>query len=274
MKDSDCIEFLQWSLPRLRMQWRGFRKVRGQVCKRIDRRLHELGLADAAAYQSFLENNNEEWAVLDSLCCVTISRFCRDREVFRFLEQVVLVKLSEAALARGDKELQCWSIGCASGEEPYTLAILWDLGTGRRFPTLKIRILATDANRNMIKRAEEGCYTAGSIAGLPGEWQARAFIRRGEIYCISNEEREKVSFLVQDIRSAAPEDRFHLILCRNVAFTYFDDGLQREVLTRMSDRILSGGALAIGIHETLPAEFRGITPWPGIPGIYLKRMNE
>ncbi len=274
MKDRDCIEFLQWSLPRLRMRWKGFRKVRGQVCKRIDRRLRELGLADVAAYRSFLENNSDEWTVLDALCRVTISRFYRDREVFKFFEQVALVKLSEAVLARGDKELRCWSIGCASGEEPYTLAILWDLCTGRRFPSLKIRILATDADGNMIKRAEEGCYAASSITGLPEEWTARAFIRKGGLYCIKDEEREKVSFLVQDIRSAAPENRFHLILCRNVAFTYFDHGLQEDVLARMSDRLLPGGALAVGIHETLPAEFRGFTPWPGSPGVYLKGMNK
>jgi chemotaxis protein methyltransferase CheR len=171
MKDNDCIQFLQSLLPRLRMRWPGFRKVRGQVCKRIDRRLRELGLADIAAYCSFLEKNTDEWAVLDSLCRVTISRFYRDREVFRFLEQVVLVKLSGDAIARGDKVLRFWSIGCASGEEPYTLAVLWDLGTGRHFPSLKIRILATDAEQTW-ERAQVAM--SGSLTGLPLEWTARA----------------------------------------------------------------------------------------------------
>ena len=138
MKDSDCVEFLQWSLSRLRMRWQGFRKVRGQVCKRIERRLHELGLPDVAAYRMFLETNDDEWAMLDSLCNITISRFYRDREVFRFLEQEVLVTLSDDALARGESVLRCWSIGCASGEEPYTLALLWDLVMARRFPALSL----------------------------------------------------------------------------------------------------------------------------------------
>src|SRR5208337_5393611 len=121
-------------------RWEGFRKVRGQVCKRIDRRLHERGLADISEYQTFLHNQTDEWAVLDSLCRVTISRFYRDREVFRFLDREVLKTLAESAMARGEKEVRCWSIGCASGEEPYTLAILWDLGTGRFFPSIKISI--------------------------------------------------------------------------------------------------------------------------------------
>jgi len=273
MKDRDCIEFLQSSLPRLRMRWQGFRKVRGQVCKRIDRRMRELGLENIAAYCSFLENSADEWAVLDSFCRVTISRFYRDREVFRFLEQVVLVKLSGDAIALGDKELRCWSIGCASGEEPYTLAVLWDLGTGRHFPPIKIRILATDADENMIERAREGCYASSSLAGLPLEWTARAFVRRGELYCIKDEERESVSFHMQDIRKAEPEEMFHLILCRNLAFTYFDEELQQEVLVRLRDKLHARGFLVVGSHERLPSDTAGFLPWPGIPGVYRKETS-
>ena len=273
MKDQDCIQFLQSSLPRLRMRWQGFRKVRGQVCKRIDRRLRELGLTHIAVYRSFLENSADEWAVLDSLCRVTISRFYRDREVFRFLEQVVLVKLSEEVIAQGDKELRCWSIGCASGEEPYTLAVLWGQGTGRRFPSLKIRILATDVDENMIERAREGRYASSSLADLPLEWTERAFVRQGELYLIKDEERDKVSFLVQDIRRASPKEMFHLILCRNLAFTYFDEELQQEVLTRMQDKLKTHGVLVVGSHERLPSDAAGFLPWPGIPGVYLKETN-
>jgi len=274
MNDRDCVEFLQWSLPRLRMRWQGFRKVRRQVCKRIDRRLRELGLADVAAYRMFLETNDAEWALLDSLCNITISRFYRDREVFRFLEQEVLVALTEDALARGESELRCWSIGCASGEEPYTLALLWDLATGRRFPSLSLTILATDADPATIRRAEQGFYRSGSIVGLPAEWSARAFSRKGELYCIGDEERSRVAFLVQDIRKAAPEDRFHLVLCRNLAFTYFEPALQQEVLDRISERIFPGGAFVAGMHESLPAGYRGFKPWPGGQGIYRKEVEE
>ncbi|HYA87657.1 MAG TPA: CheR family methyltransferase [Nitrospirota bacterium] len=128
------------------------------------------GFRNVAAYRMFLETNDGEWAVLDSLCGITISRFYRDREVFRFLEQDVLVTLSEDALARGENELRCLSIGCASGEEPYALALLWDRGTGRHFPSLALTILATDADPAMIRRAKQGYYPSGSIAGLPAEW--------------------------------------------------------------------------------------------------------
>ncbi len=64
MKSTDCVAFLQWALPHLSLSWRGFRKVRSQVCKRIRRRMQSLGLEDFAAYQGHLDRHPEEWAIL------------------------------------------------------------------------------------------------------------------------------------------------------------------------------------------------------------------
>ncbi len=269
MTDQDCVQFLKSSLPQLRMRWNGFRKVRGQVCKGIEQRLHALGMADAASYRSFLERNRREWAVLDSIFRVTISRFYRDREVFRMLEQEVLIRICEAAMAQGERELRCWSIGCASGEEPYTLAILWNLETSSRFPSMKISILATDSDRKMLDRAQEGCYSSGTLRELPPQYKS-AFIREGDRFCIKTEEREKVTFLEQDVRSAEPAGLFHLILCRNLAFTYFDSELQKEIIGRLSNKLHDRGALVLGIHEALPSGRAGFVLWPGCTGIYRK----
>jgi len=270
MTDEDCIQFLQWSLPRLRMRWQGFRKVRGQVCKRINARVHELALIDIKAYRSYLEDHADEWAMLDTFCRVTVSRFYRDRELFLFLEREALTKLSESALSQGDNRLRCWCIGCASGEEPYTLALMWDLVVRRSYPTIDIGILATDSERIVIDRAARGCYTLNSLKDLPPEWIEHAFIRQGDLFCIRSEERKKVALLVHDIRSEMPEGLFHLVLCRNLVFTYFDEALQGEVLARIRDKIVFGGALVIGIHESLPSGHSGFEPWPGITGVYRK----
>ncbi len=271
MTDQDCIQFLKWSLPHLRMRWKGFRKVRGKVCKRIDRRLEALGLTDLVGYRSLLEQSRDEWDVLDSLCRVTISRFYRDREVFQALEQGVLVRMCEDAIAQGATGLRCWSVGCASGEEPYTLALLWDMVMGRIFRTMKISILATDADPNMLERAKEGCYNSGSLLGLPPHWRANAFVRDRNRFCVRPEEREKVVFLEQDVRIAVPEGLFHLVLCRNLAFTYFDDELQNEVLARLHGKLHEQGILVIGIHEELPSGATGFRHWPGCRGIYQKK---
>ena len=122
MNDAECVEFLRWALPRLRMRWAGFRKVRRQVCRRVERPVRELGLADIGVYRTVLESTPGEWRRLDVLCHVTISRFYRDRGVFQFLERNVLPELAERAVARG-AAVEAWSVGCASGEEPYSLVL-------------------------------------------------------------------------------------------------------------------------------------------------------
>ena len=126
MKDNKCIEFLQWALPKLSMRWPGFRKVRRQVCRRIARRINELGLGGVSAYRrNLLDEQSDEWQVLDGLCRITISRFYRDREVYRFLADTVLPELAAQASSDGETTVRCWSAGCCAGEEPYTLALIW-----------------------------------------------------------------------------------------------------------------------------------------------------
>ena len=75
MHDEDCIAFLQWALPQLHMRWQGFRKVHAQVCKHLARRLQQLQLRHLNDYRAYLQNRPTEWACLDSMCQVTISRF-------------------------------------------------------------------------------------------------------------------------------------------------------------------------------------------------------
>lgn len=268
MKDSECIEFLQWSLPRLQMRWEGFRKVRAQVCKRVRQRLRELDLSGTVAYRSYLKNHPEEWRVLDDLCHITISRFYRDRGVFEHLERQVLPELAARATGTGKLLLQCWSAGCASGEEAYTLAILWGLRLMERFPTLDMRILATDVDENVLQRAREGCYDFSSLKEFPQDWLTQAFTRSANTFCVRSEYRKMVEFAHQDLRTTMPQNLFHLILCRNSALTYFDVAPQQEILRKLRDRLEIGGALVIGIHESLPQGIIGFKAWPGGLGVY------
>lgn len=269
MTDSECIRFLQAALPRLRLRWAGFRKVRRLVYKRLARRLRELGLRDLAAYRAFLESHLGEWDVLDGLCRIPISRFYRDREVFASLEQDVLPALARAAVEAGRAELECWSACCASGEEPYTLAILWRLRLQSRFPGLGCRIVATDIETHLLERARAGCYGASSLNALPPELLADAFVRRGGDLCVRDAFR-RIEFRQQDIRQAVPEGEFDLILCRNAVLTYFERTLQEDVMRRVVTTLRPGGALVVGIHESLPGALAGPAPWDGARAIYRK----
>jgi chemotaxis protein methyltransferase CheR len=263
VRDAECVRFLQWALPRLRLRWAGYRKVRGQVRKRLARRLRELELADLAGYETYLSEHPDEWKRLDGLCRITISRFYRDRGVFDFLGRAVLPHLARAA---GDRGVRCWSAGCASGEEPYTLALVWHCA---EVPAgASISIVATDSDVHLLARASEGIYEASSLKDLPADWRRESFDQVGDGFRLRDAARGPVRFTRCDVREEMPDGPFDLILCRNLAFTYFEDTLQREVLSGMTDRLAKGGALVIGIHETVPAGDFELEAWNERAGIY------
>ncbi|MCP4657835.1 MAG: chemotaxis protein CheR [bacterium] len=270
MRDDDCIAFLQWALPRLRMRWRGLRKVRSQVRKRLARRLDELGLDDLDAYRVHLRDHSSEWAVLEAACRITISRFYRDRGLFESLGDEVLPALAAAAVERGATALRLWSAGCASGEEPYGVKMVWDFVTGPRFPALELLITATDADVHMLDRAQKGCYPASALRELPAAWKETAFRRTGDEFCLKRPRRRGIDFRRQDLRDAMPDGPFDMVLCRNLVFTYFEATQQLELFQKLLGKLSAGGALVIGAHETLPPGSRGIVPWPGTASVFRK----
>ncbi|HLL85019.1 MAG TPA: CheR family methyltransferase [Longimicrobium sp.] len=263
--DRECVELLQWALPRLGLRWHGFRKLRGQVCKRILRRVKELGLPSVTAYRPLLETDAAEWARFDGFCRVTITRFYRDRAVFDALRDVVLPELCAAAVARGAPTLRCWSAGCASGEEPYTLAVLFEYALAPRFPGLGLEVRATDSEAGLLQRAGRACYERATLREVPEDWVASAFTVEQGAWCLRPELRRRVTFLQEDLRARMPEGPFDVICCRNLAFTYFEPDVQRRVLGELVARLGPGGALVIGGHESLPE------PLPGNAGPALTR---
>jgi chemotaxis protein methyltransferase CheR len=271
--DAKYTQFLQWALPRLHMRWPGFRKVREQVCKRIRRRLRELGIPDIGSYRDYLEAHAEEWSVLDTFCRITISRFYRDRDVFDFLGATVLPQLARTASARGESEVRAWSAGCASGEEIYTVKMLWRHSIGSQTAVLPLRIVATDVEPVMLDRARCGCYTAGSLKDLPRQWLDSEFVRRGAFFCVREELREGIEFRLEDIREAQPAGPFHLILCRYLAFTYFAPDLQLRLLTAIVDRLVPSGVLVTGKREPLPGAPQNMTALAPRLGVYRKEKR-
>jgi len=250
VKDVDCTQFLQWALPRLGMRWLGFRRVRRQVCRRLRRRMAELGLTELTEYRALLETHPQEWTRLGGLCRISISRFYRDQGVWRTLECEILPRLAERARVRGETRLRIWSAGCASGEEPYTLALLFAFNH-ERLSECAPEILATDSDPHLLERARRACYPATSLRDVPDSWRA-AFERFEDEHCLRADYRTPVRFLEQDIRQALPEGLFDLILCRNLVFTYFETSLQAEIAERLAARLTPGGYLLLGIHESLP----------------------
>lgn len=156
--------------------------------------------------------------------------------------------------------MHCWSAGCASGEEVYSLKLIWEMDLAARLPKVALRIVATDAEATMLRRAKQACYALGSLKDLPAQWRFAAFVQEQGGYCVTPRCRSDIDFQLQDIRREMPEGPFHLILCRNLVFTYFEMALQTDILLRLLDRLRPSGFLVIGKHESLPVLPGGLSP--------------
>ncbi len=275
MDDRGCVDLLQWALPYLGMRWQGFRKVRRQVRRRIDRRIAELGLSGIDAYRARLQADEAEWRVLDALCRVTISRFFRDRGVWDALCRDVFTTLAQSARMRGGHGLACWSAGCASGEEAYSMVLCWHFGTAGRPADVKLQVLGTDIDFHMIERARKACYSDRSLRELPLPWREMAFAvssqsPKGDRNCLHRQYVDAATWSCRDIRDHPPAGQFDLVMCRNLLFTYFNEDVQRTVLARIAERMVPGGALVIGKHEQLPIS-HGFDTWHERDRIFRKQ---
>ena len=221
--------------------------------------MNALGLKDFPEYKTWLAAHPAEWNILDEMCRITISRFYRDWAVFDHLKDELLPQLAEQAI-RENRPLRCWSAGCASGEEPYTLALIGHFVLKKKFPKLDFQIVATDINATVLERAKTGCYAFGTLKGLPEEWLEKAFAKKNSLYCIHPHFSGSIQWIQQDIRKALPEGMFDLIFCRNLVATYFETALQIKVFEQMKTVLRSEGVLVLGSHEKLPDELTGIAP--------------
>ena len=261
LSSSDFDGFLKVVLPSMGLNWRRYR--RKNIRRRILHRLDALGLASVSQYIEILTADGQEFQLFYSLLTVTISRFFRNRTAYERLWKEVIPDI-----VKRDGRLNIWSIGCAGGEEPYSLVILWDAYLKDRYPNITPVIIATDIDRDCLKRAEAAIYEKSSLRELPKELVDRYFMHERCHFTLREEIKKAVEFRFHDIQRDAPLKGNNLILCRNLAFTYFGEELQKKALETIHEGLIDKGYLIIGRQEVLQknALFESIYPKDGIYG--------
>ncbi len=250
---NECHLFLQWALPRMDLRQEGYRKVRKQVCKRIQKRIAELRLSGFAAYREYIETHPDEWSTLDTFTRITISRFFRDFRSWQKLADELLPELAKNARNK-QRNLRCWSAGCASGEEAYSLALVWHHQLSEKFPRQNIKIIATDVDAHMLQRAANACYPGGSLKEVPRPVLQKSFRKKDGLYCLDHDIREMVTFVQQDVRQQMPDGPFDLIFCKNLVGMYYIREKALELFREITGRLAEGGLLLTGNHEPFPVE--------------------
>jgi chemotaxis protein methyltransferase CheR len=217
------------------------------IRRRIAKRLRLCKVTNIASYLSQLERDDNELDTLLATVSVHVSHFFRNPDTFRILEQKILPELCQRVRAVGRTELTLWSAGCASGEEPYSLALLVDAldETG-----LDIRILATDISEAVLEKARTGDFEANRMQEIPPAGIEQYFHAKNGRYRLIKRVRDKVEFLRHNIMTAREYPEADLILCRNVMI-YFTREEQERILSRLAAALPEHGILVLGRSETM-----------------------
>lgn len=214
--------------------------------------MRDLALGSLDDYRRYLEEHDEEWRVLDDRCRIVVSHFYRDPDLFDKLRDHVLPSLAANARRENRSVVAVWSAGCACGEEPWTLRVLWDRHVQRMHADVSMSIIATDADARVLARAQQAQYPRSSLRNAPHDWRTEVFSLRDGNYRLDDKWRHGVEFAQQDLRCEMPDGPFDLILCRNLAFTYFDKPLRSAVAEQLRARLRPCGQIVVGAHEVLP----------------------
>ncbi|HIQ73926.1 MAG TPA: PAS domain-containing protein [Candidatus Cottocaccamicrobium excrementipullorum] len=220
---------------------------RSTVLRRIERRMVVTHSESLSEYAGFLENNPEEINVLVKEILIGVTNFFRDSSFFETLKTKALYPIIQGA--KEDEAIRVWSAGCSTGEEAYSLAILFHEILEEFHLRRDIKIFATDIDVQAIEQAGRGVYSENIVDDVSAERLAKYFIKRNDQYVISKEIRKMIIFAPHNMLSDPPFGKLDLISCRNVMI-YFQPVLQRSLFAIFHSALKNGGYLFLGKSET------------------------
>src|SRR5690242_11061224 len=226
------------------------RYKRSTILRRIARRMQLNYLEDLQSYLDRLRQQPDEVRALADDFLITVTHFFRDPEVFEKLEKEVIPHLFDN---KGPTDtLRVWSVGCATGEEAYTLAMLLLEEAGRREAPPQIQIFASDLHKRSLEKAREGYYSGDITVDVSMERLKRFFRKEGDGFRIQKELRDLVVFAPHNLLGDPPFSRLDLIACRNLLI-YLDRDVQRDVIELFHYALNPQGGLLLGSSETVDA---------------------
>jgi chemotaxis protein methyltransferase CheR len=216
------------------------------VRRRIAVRMRARGVHSFEEYGRVLDRDRHEYDMLLDALTINVTKFFRNPETFAAIDREIV----PALYARAEPQLRIWSAGCASGEEPYSLAMLmhrYAVAYGKRFD--RVDVLGTDLDPGSLAAAERGTYLEPTLADTPADLRQLYFPLVAP-YRIPRDVLARGQFRRHDLlREPFPESQ-HLIVCRNVII-YFDRATQEGLFERFAAALLPGGFLVLGRVETL-----------------------
>lgn len=217
------------------------------VGRRVSRRLNLLGLSNLSEYLGILQSDSEE---LNSLYCdllIGVTQFFRDTDPFTKLESTVIPEILRRK-SNGD-DVRVWVAGCATGEEAYSLAILFHEAFERIGAPTRLKIFATDVHKTSLDFAAGGVFNAHRLNNVPADRLERYFVAKNGDYQVLQSIRHSIVFARHNLLKDAPFTNLDLITCRNLLI-YFKLPAQRKAISMFHFSLKTDGFLLLGASES------------------------
>lgn len=222
------------------------------IYRRVERRMGLHQIDKIASYVRFLRENPQEIELLFKELLIGVTSFFRDPPAWEQLKDEIIPALLAAHPKGG--VLRAWASGCSTGEEAYSLAMVFKEALERVKPAVSfsLQVFATDLDRDAIDRARAGVYPANIAADISPERLRRFFIQDEHGYRVGKAIRETVVFAPQNVIMDAPFTKLDLLICRNLLI-YLDQGIQKKLIPLFHYSLNPGGVLFLGSAETIGA---------------------
>ena len=239
---------------------------RSTVLRRIERRMVVTHSVNLAEYAKILDHNPEEVNVLVKEILIGVTNFFRDPAYFEKLKSKALYPIVQSA--NENEPIRVWSAGCSTGEEAYSIAILFQEILEELHLKRDIKIFATDIDVQAIEQAGKGVFAESIIDDVSTERLAKYFVKRSDRYYVSKEIRRMIIFAPHNMLSDPPFGKLDLISCRNVMI-YFQPVLQRSLFAIFHSALKNGGYLFLGKSETANEYSEVFKPFCSSEKIYI-----
>ena len=256
LSDSRGIDFTQYKT--------------GTTVRRLAKRMAEVHVETYDEYVDYLEMHPEEYGALCDTMLINVTHFFRDPEAWGTLAADVVPAIVGAK--QPDEPIRAWSAGCSSGEEAYTLAILFGDVLGEEAVRRRVKIYATDVDEPALSQARLGTYTARQLDGVSAEQRERYFEAVGGRFAFRPDLRRSMIFGRHDVTVDAPISRLDLLICRNTLM-YLNAEAQAAVLARFGFALNPDGYLFLGRAEMLLSHQRFFAPFDLKARIFRKAVS-
>jgi len=228
---------------------------RSSLMRRVHKRMQAIGIENYSDYLDYLEVTPEEFVQLFNTILINVTSFFRERPVWDYVGSEIIPRI--AARKEPTEPIRVWSAACASGQEPYTLAIVLAEALGIKQFRQQVKIYATEVDEEALNQARHATYNFREVASVPSELLERYFEKSDDLYRFRKDLRRSVIFGRHDLVKDAPISRIDLLACRN-ALMYFNAEGQARIIDRFHFALNDGGFLFLGKAEMILSHFTPI----------------